>query len=84
MLRGLDFFSRRAIAESGIGDDGEADVAAAPPVSEVYKFGSFDKHFVQRVRCIESAFVQPFGNRRRRRDIGFAVVTDTTLCDRAP
>jgi hypothetical protein len=34
MLRGLDFFSRRAIAESGIGDDAEADVAAAPPVSE--------------------------------------------------
>jgi hypothetical protein len=34
MVRGLDLFSRRAIAESGIGDDAEADVAAAPPVPE--------------------------------------------------
>jgi hypothetical protein len=34
IVRGLDFFSKRAIAESGIADDAEADVAAAPPVPE--------------------------------------------------
>jgi hypothetical protein len=39
MVRGLDFFSRRAIAESGIGDDAEADVAAAPPVPEGWEEG---------------------------------------------
>jgi hypothetical protein len=39
MVRGLDFFSRRAIAESGIGADAEADVAAAPPVPEGLKEG---------------------------------------------
>jgi hypothetical protein len=32
MVRGLDLFSRRAIAESGIGDDAEADVAEELPV----------------------------------------------------
>jgi hypothetical protein len=32
MVKGLDLFSKRAIAESGIGDDTEADVAAEPPV----------------------------------------------------
>jgi hypothetical protein len=34
MVRGLDFLSRRAIAESGMGDDAEADVAAEPPAPE--------------------------------------------------
>jgi hypothetical protein len=32
MVKGLDLFSKRAIAESGIGDDAEAGVAAEPPV----------------------------------------------------
>ena len=32
MVKGLDLFSKRAIAESGIGDDAEADVAAELPV----------------------------------------------------
>jgi len=32
MVKGLDLFSKRAIAESGIGDDAEADVAEGPPV----------------------------------------------------
>jgi hypothetical protein len=32
MVKGLDLFSKRAIAESGIGDDAEAGVAAGPPV----------------------------------------------------
>jgi hypothetical protein len=39
MVRGLDFLSRRAIAESGIGDDAEAVVAAVPPVPEVFEEG---------------------------------------------
>jgi hypothetical protein len=34
MVKGLDLFSKRAIAESGIGDDAEADEAAEPPVPE--------------------------------------------------
>jgi hypothetical protein len=34
MVKGLDLFSKRAIAESGIGDDAELDVAAEPPVPE--------------------------------------------------
>jgi hypothetical protein len=37
MVKGLDFFSKRAIAESGIGDDGdveagEAEVAPPAPI----------------------------------------------------
>ena len=32
MAKGLDLFSKCAIAESGIGDDAEADGAAALPV----------------------------------------------------
>jgi hypothetical protein len=32
MVKGLDLFSKRAIAESGIGDDSEGDVAEEPPV----------------------------------------------------
>jgi hypothetical protein len=32
MVKGLDLFSKRAIAESGIGDDVEADGGVEPPV----------------------------------------------------
>ena len=32
MVKGLDLFSKRAIAESGIGNDAEADVVEEPPV----------------------------------------------------
>jgi hypothetical protein len=39
MVKGLDVFSKRAIAESGIGDDPEADVAAAPPVPKGFEEG---------------------------------------------
>ena len=34
MVKGLDLFSRRAIAESGIGDDAEGDVPEELPVPE--------------------------------------------------
>jgi hypothetical protein len=39
MVKGLDVFSKRAIAESGIGDDPEGDVAAAPPVPKGFEEG---------------------------------------------
>jgi len=42
MIRGLDFFSKRAIAASGIGDDGEADVAEEPPVPKDLEEGWLD------------------------------------------
>jgi hypothetical protein len=32
MVKGLDLFSKCAIAESGIGDDAEAGVVVEPPV----------------------------------------------------
>jgi hypothetical protein len=34
MDKGLDLFSKRAIAASGIGDDAEADVVLEPPVAK--------------------------------------------------
>jgi hypothetical protein len=34
MVKGLDLFSNRAIAESGIGDDAGADVVLEPPVAK--------------------------------------------------
>ena len=34
MVKGLDLFSKRAIAESGIGDDAEADVVFELPATK--------------------------------------------------
>jgi hypothetical protein len=34
MVKGLDLFSKWAIAESGIGDDAEAEVVLEPPVAK--------------------------------------------------
>jgi len=42
MVKGLDLFSKRAIAESGIGDDAEADVAEEPPVPKDLEEGWLD------------------------------------------
>jgi hypothetical protein len=42
MIKGLDLFSKRAIAESGIGDDAEADVAEEPPVPDALEEGWLD------------------------------------------
>ena len=42
MVKGLDLFSKRAIAESGIGDDAEADVSEEPPVPKGLAEGRLD------------------------------------------
>jgi hypothetical protein len=43
MIKGLDLFSKCAIAESGIGDGAEADVAAEPPVAKDVEEGWLDE-----------------------------------------
>jgi len=43
MVKGLDVFSKRAIAESGIGDDAEADVVVEPPVPKGLEEGWLDE-----------------------------------------
>jgi hypothetical protein len=42
MVKGPDLFSKRAIAESGIADDAEADVAEEPPVPDGLEDGWLD------------------------------------------
>src|SRR5882757_10951887 len=43
MVKGLDLFSKCAIAESGIGDDAEADVVLEPPVTKGVAEGWLDE-----------------------------------------
>src|SRR5260370_16936453 len=43
MVKGLDLFSKCAIAESGIGDDAEADVVLEPPITKGVAEGWLDE-----------------------------------------
>jgi hypothetical protein len=43
MVKGLDLFSKCAIAESGIGEDAEADVVLEPPVAKGMAEGWLDE-----------------------------------------
>src|SRR5882762_3027661 len=43
MVKGLDLFSKCAIAESGIGDDAEADVVLEPPTTKRVADGWLDE-----------------------------------------